>query len=194
MAKMHWLEKWAVNSRWDKVFHKYFGIGKLLKNISDEKFGRILEVGAGVGITTEFIHKKFPEAFITATDYDLQQVDEAKARLANSGITVRQEDAAQLSFEDDSFDACFAILVFHHIENFPKAIAEIYRVLKPGGKFYVLDIQSKFWTLFHLMSFKSLNVTPGLFSKDEFENIVKQSGFRILNHGGKWMFWLEAEK
>ena len=194
MAKMHWLEKLAVNSWWDKVFHKYFGIGPLLKRTPEENFGKILEIGAGVGITTEFIHKKFPQALIVSTDYDPGQVAAAKERFAGTGIIVEQADATQLAFENNSFDACFAILAFHHIENFPKGISEIHRVLKPGGKFYVLDIQSKFWTLFHLRSFKSLNVTPGLFSKEEFENIVKQSGFRILNHGGKWMFWLVAEK
>ena len=194
MAKMHWLEKWAVNSWWDKVLHKYFGIGPLLKRIQGEKFDKVLEVGAGSGITTEFIHKKFPQANITATDYDPDQVEEAKERLADTGIAVQQADATQLSFADSSFDACFAILVFHHIDHFPQAIGEILRVLKPGGKFYVLDIQSKFWTLFHLRSFKSLNVTPGLFSREEFKNIVQQSGFRILDNGGKWMFWLIAKK
>lgn len=191
---MHWLEKFFVNGYWDKIFHRYFGLGRLLKKITDENFSSILEIGAGVGITTESIHKKFPRSLITATDYDIAQVDKAKSRLAGTNMVVQREDATQLTFTNNSFDACFAIMVFHHIQDFPKAIKEVYRVLKPSGKFYVIDIQSKLWTLFHLKSFKSLNAAPGLFTKEEFENIFKQSGFKILNHGGKWMFWLAAEK
>ena len=194
MAKMDRLEKWVVNSWWDKVFHKFFGIGRLLKRIPDEKFDKILEIGAGVGITTKFISKKFPKSMITATDYDPEQVEKAGKGLANSGIVVQQADATSLKFENNSFDACFAILVFHHIENFNEAITEISRVLKPGGKFYVIDVPSKHWTLFHLRNYKSMNIIPGLFSKTEFENIVQQSGFRILKNGGKLMFWLKAEK
>lgn len=194
MAKMASFEKFFVNSWWDKVFHKYFGIGKLLKNIPDEKFDSILEIGAGVGITTGFIQEKFPKARIIATDYDPQQVEEAKIRLAGSGIVVEEADATQLGFADNSFDACFAILTFHHVENFPKAIIEVCRVLKPGGKFYIIDIPGKNWTLSHLRIYKSMGITPGLFSKQELEDIVRRTGFEILNSQGKGMFKIIAQK
>lgn len=191
MAKMNAVEKFFVNSWLDVVFHKFFGIAKLLKNVEEEGFSNILEIGSGVGITTKFIQKKFPNSRITATDYDFDQVVEARRRL-DSSIMVQQADATQLSFDDSNFDACFAILTFHHIENSPKAITEVYRVLKPGGKLYVIDIPAKHGPLFHLRS--SMNLAPGFFSKEEFDQTIKQAGFRILSNEGKRMFRLIAQK
>lgn len=191
---MNSFEKFFVNSYWDKVFHRFFGIGKMLRNLPDENFADILEIGAGVGITTRFIQNKFPNARITPTDYDPEQVEEANKRLAGSGIVVEQADATQLSFPGNSFDACFAILTFHHIENFSQGIAGVHRVLKPGGKFYVIDIPAKNWNLFHLASCKSLGITPGLFSKEEFEEAVRRTGFEILSSKGKGIFKIIAQK
>lgn len=185
------LEKLVVNSNLDYLFHKYFGISKLLKNISTPLNGSILEVGAGVGITTNFLANKFPNSFITAVDYDEKQVEIAKQKSIKPNIKFQQEDATSLSFTKESFDSCFAILVFHHIADFPKAVSEIYRVLKPNGKFYIYDIPAKTWNPFH--RWIKLG-TPGIFSKGEFIKLLEQTGFKILHIESKLRFIIECYK
>ena len=57
--------------------------------------------------------------------------------LTTQGLDIRQMNAEKLSFSDKSFDIVISNWVFEHIQNVPKAISEIYRVLKIGGMVYV---------------------------------------------------------
>ena len=52
-------------------------------------------------------------------------------------VNVCLMDAAQLSFPDDAFDFIFSSLVFEHIDNVPAAVAEVNRVLRPGGTAWI---------------------------------------------------------
>jgi SAM-dependent methyltransferase len=52
------------------------------------------------------------------------------------GATFLRADARELPFADGSFDAVFSVATFEHIQGLPKAIAEMYRVLVPGGIVY----------------------------------------------------------
>lgn len=191
MAKMSVVEKLVVNSNLDYLFHRYFGISRLLKNIVDNPNGSILEVGAGVGITTNFLANKFKNSSITAIDYDEEQIKIAKQKNLNSKVTFKQGDATSLSFPAESFDFCFAILVFHHIADFPKALSEIYRVLKSDGKFYIYDIPAKSWNPFY--RWIKLG-TPGIFSKEEFIKLLEQTGFKILKIESGLRFIIECHK
>src|SRR3989338_1064156 len=191
MAKMHWLEKLAVNSKLDYGFHKYFGFYKYLKTAKLPDSIKILEIGSGICITSDFISKKFNESILTATDFDATQIETARNRKHNKNINFSQEDATQLSFTSESFDACFAILTFHHIHNFTDAIKEIYRVLKTGGSLFIYDIP---WKSYNLFSFLSNLGQTGSFTKDEFIRILKVNGFKIIKVKSGFNFWIEAKK
>ncbi|MFZ2587939.1 MAG: class I SAM-dependent methyltransferase, partial [Alphaproteobacteria bacterium] len=58
------------------------------------------------------------------------------SKLAPNQFSVLHADATALPFPAQRFDAVYASGVLHHIEDWPKAVAEISRVLKPGGLFY----------------------------------------------------------
>lgn len=128
MAKMGFFEKIFVNSRLDHWYHKYLGFYRFLSQIDLRESVGILEIGCGVGITSNFIASKFTKSKLTATDFDAQQVEHAKRSVVKDNIEFKQEDATKLSFSDASFDICFAIFVFHHIENYPQAVKELHRV------------------------------------------------------------------
>lgn len=190
MAKMGLVEKWFVNRFPQYLLHKFWGALRFLRTIDEaEKQENILEIGCGIGMTSSFLAKKFPASKIIATDFDEEQIEKAKQLYQIPNIEFRQADATNLQFADNSFDACFSFLVFHHIENFTEAIKEIHRVLKPGGRFYILDIPSKTLNLLHLPS-----ITPGVFSKSEFASLITDSGFRTINIQGNLLFKLETIK
>ena len=63
--------------------------------------------------------------------YDLQE------KLGLSGFTFKLEDAAKMSFEDNSFDTIIMNDAMEHVAEPEKVLNEVYRVLKPGGKLYV---------------------------------------------------------
>ena len=64
----------------------------------------------------------------------------AKARCANQPWTeYRQADATNLPYPDDSFDVAVSTQVYEYVADIPAALAELYRVMRPGGRVAVLD-------------------------------------------------------
>ncbi|MCC6384376.1 MAG: class I SAM-dependent methyltransferase [Bacteroidia bacterium] len=103
----------------------------LLASYSNLKPGEpALEIGCGTGLFSNKFFK-LTHADITATDLsqDLLNV----ARMKYHQIRFKVEDAMSLSFEDNRFQAVFGSSVLHHLD-LKKAVTEIRRVLKPGGR------------------------------------------------------------
>jgi ubiquinone/menaquinone biosynthesis C-methylase UbiE len=97
--------------------------------------GDILEIGCGSGAMAAEVLRRYPEVRLTATDYDESMVSVARRRLAPFGprAEVRQADATGLPFSDGSFDVALSFIMLHHVVDWEKAIAELLRVLRPGG-------------------------------------------------------------
>jgi len=70
---------------------------------------------------------------VLGIDPTQNQIVEAASR--GGGVSYARAGAAQLPFADASFDAVVACLVFEHIDEVDSAIAEVSRVLEPGGRF-----------------------------------------------------------
>ena len=94
----------------------------------------VLEIGVGLGAD----HQRFAEAGAILSGIDLTEraVMHAQRRMGLFGLdsVLRQGDAENLSFAAESFDLVYAWGVIHHSPNTARAVAEIHRVLKPGGK------------------------------------------------------------
>jgi len=98
----------------------------------------VLDVGAGTGRLAAYVAELVGDAGrVVAIDPLPLRIDMAKARAAKQLETKigRAEDLS--AFDDGSFDAVYLNSVFHWIEDKPRALAEIYRVLRPGGRFGV---------------------------------------------------------
>lgn len=101
----------------------------------------VLEIGSGSGDIAARLRQANPDLAITATDFDPVMVRTAARRLGAFGnVTVRGADATDLPFADDSFDSVLSCLMLHHVVEWEKAIAEIARVLRPGGVFTGYDL------------------------------------------------------
>jgi ubiquinone/menaquinone biosynthesis C-methylase UbiE len=91
----------------------------------------VLEVGCGTGYFTKELVKT--KALITAIDISTDLINEAINTIKEPNVNFLIENAYQMTFTDNSFDRVVGSSVLHHLDV-DKAIAEIYRVLKPGGK------------------------------------------------------------
>ena len=102
---------------------------------------QVLEVGCGRGVGVEILLGR-GAASITGFDLDPTMVALAQKRLTKYGGRGRVfvSDAARIAASDASFDAVVDYGVLHHIPNWPQALREIARVLKPGGTFYFEDL------------------------------------------------------
>lgn len=101
--------------------------------------GRVLEVGGGTGFNLPY----YPAAVtsITVTDPVDGMLQRARARAGKVGkeIAATKASAEELPFEDDSFDTVLASLVLCSVRDQSRAVAEMRRVLKPGGRYLFLE-------------------------------------------------------
>ena len=97
--------------------------------------GDVLELGSGSGAMAVELLDRYPDIRLTATDVDPAMRAAATERLARYGgrAQVQEADATALPFEDASFDAVISFIMLHHVIDWEQALAEIARVLRPGG-------------------------------------------------------------
>ena len=107
---------------------------------------RLLEVGVGAG--TDFVNWVRNGAIATGVDLTEAGVALTKERLALEGLhaDVHVADAEKLPFQNDSFDIVYSYGVIHHSPDTQRAVDEVWRVLKPGGKALVMIYRVPSWT------------------------------------------------
>lgn len=104
---------------------------------------RVLEVGCGRGVGTELILERFGAAHVTAFDLDPDMVARAERRLARHiprRVSLSVGDVTSIDAAPGSFDAVFDFGIVHHVPAWRSAVAEIARVLRPGGRFYFEEV------------------------------------------------------
>ena len=94
---------------------------------------RVLDVGCGTGSLTFALPRAANIAAVTGIDYSQVYVDFARARNTDPRITIEQADACALPFADGAFDRAFSMLVLQFIPDGERAVAEMRRVVRPGG-------------------------------------------------------------
>src|ERR687895_117244 len=103
-----------------------------LARLSDEDL-RLLDVGAGTGFSTEGIVEHVDAASVTLLDQSPDQLRRAGRKPALARCTRVLGDAERLPFETDSFDRYVSCGSIEYWPEPQRAIAEAYRVLRPGG-------------------------------------------------------------
>jgi glycosyltransferase involved in cell wall biosynthesis/SAM-dependent methyltransferase len=99
---------------------------------------RVLEIGAGIG--TDLAQFARAGAIVTDLDLSAGHLELAKENFAMRGLRGEfvLHDAETLPFDDDTFDVVYSNGVLHHTPNTTSVVAEIFRVLKPGGRVIVM--------------------------------------------------------
>lgn len=105
------------------------------RELLSEAHGRVLEIGAGTGANTALYPDAVTELVATEPDPHMRQI------LAQKAPKVRLVDAAaeDLPFAADEFDVVVSTLVLCTVRSQPEALAEILRVLKPGGALLFIE-------------------------------------------------------
>jgi len=94
---------------------------------------RVIDVGCGTGSLTFVLPDFANVAAVTGIDLVEAYVEFARAHNTDQRITFQQADARALPFEDNSFDRAFSMLVLQFIPDAARAVAEMRRVVRPGG-------------------------------------------------------------
>ena len=103
---------------------------------------RVLELGCGPGrLWKENLERIPPGWNVTLSDFSPGMLAEAQRNLAGARpFAFEVADAQEVPFGDTTFDAVIANHMLYHVPDRPRALAEIRRVLKPGGRFFATTV------------------------------------------------------
>ena len=159
--------------------------------------GAALEIGCGRGVGTQLIFEVFGADRVDGFDLDPRMAAQARRRVARYGDRTRiwVGDATAIAAPDASYDAVFDFGIIHHIPRWRDALAEVRRVLKPGGRFYAEEILSDF---IHNAVVRRLLDHPleDRFDAATFSAALAEHGLTPLESSafGGWVAWVVAAK
>jgi ubiquinone/menaquinone biosynthesis C-methylase UbiE len=148
---------------------------KLLSFIPD-RGGRILDVACGRGGTTRYLSRYFPLDSITGINISSKQLEMARTHLPNCAFYLM--NAAELAFDDNSFENIICVEAAFHFDTREKFFKEAFRVLAPGGILALTDI------LMNLNAEKNRRFrTVKNYMKDpaDYIELLKYTGFSDIN-------------
>lgn len=140
------LETALMNNPVRAFLQRYVEAPRLLRLGGSLAGAHVLEVGCGRGIGAELILEYFGAARVDAFDLDPRMVAKAQARLRRYGPRVRlwTGDATRIPAPDRTYDAVVDFAIIHHVPDWRAALAEIARVLRPGGRLYAEEVLRAF--------------------------------------------------
>ena len=174
--KLNWIERLYVNSPF-RLAAQHFEVRWFTKKRPIDAGGIILEIGCGRGAGAGFIFDEFRPGRLYLSDLDPEMVKRARAYLDHKkqiNTYFCQSDATDLPFGSQRFDAVFGFGFLHHVGQWRSSLAEVVRVLKTGGAYYLVEFYPE---LYQNVITKHILVHPEL---DRFKSRDLKDAFREL--------------
>ncbi|MBC8162923.1 MAG: class I SAM-dependent methyltransferase [Roseiflexaceae bacterium] len=116
-----------------------YGVPRWLFDQVDARSTHMFEIGCGSGNIWQENAARMPDHWqLTLCDFSRGMVAQAQQNLAAAGVAARYlvADAQELPLQEATFDAAFAHFMLYHVPDRCRALGELRRVLKPGGRLY----------------------------------------------------------
>jgi ubiquinone/menaquinone biosynthesis C-methylase UbiE len=119
-----------------RIYH----VKLIREHLGDLRGKRVLDVGCGKGRFARVFREQEPEAELWGLDISPEML-----RFVPRGIQTRAASMTEMPFEDGFFDGAYATESLEHAVEIERAVAEICRVVKPGGRIVVIDKNAEQW-------------------------------------------------
>ena len=167
----------------EKIAEKWSGFGDIRKKYIAPMEGKILEIGAGTGANFPYYSDK---AEIIALEPSPKMLERAKWQLEKMGkqnIKLEQERAEEIKYPDNYFDIIVSSLVFCSVDDQKKAMSEVRRVLKIGGKAIFIEhvaSRHKFLNLILKILNPFQKTIVGCDLQRNTGDVIRQSGLKLI--------------
>ena len=157
----------------------------VLQNLKNSGCCSVLDVGCGTGMVLARIAAMNKGIALSGVDLSPEMVRIASERLGGKAVIRLCNICSEpLPHDEDSFDRVVCMSTFHHFPNPEKALTEMNRVVKPGGKLILADVTSffplrQFYNL--VMSRLGKDGDVRLYSESEFRRLLEECRFKSVN-------------
>ncbi len=138
IAKNYDVANRAISMGMDRAWRK-----KTVKILQPFRGGRYLDIGTGTGDLVFEILDQSANVLVDGIDPSEQMLEIARAKAIRRGVgdavSFLTADALDLPMESETFDGIISGFCFRNIERRQKALEEMWRVLKPGGRLVILE-------------------------------------------------------
>jgi ubiquinone/menaquinone biosynthesis C-methylase UbiE len=156
----------------------------------------LLDAGCGQGKSFQLLRQAFAPGRLIGVDADPHSLEQSRAEAARQGMEVELigGDCASLNLPDASIDLLFCHQTFHHLVEQEQALAEFYRVLKPGGYLLFAESTEAYidtwvirWLFRHPMHVQK--------SAAQYLQMIRQQGFEFSaqNVSYPYLWWSRAK-
>jgi len=143
--QLGWLERHLMNNPLRRFMQRTFEGRQLLKMGGTRPDAQVLEIGCGSGAGLDLMLSLFQVRRADGFDLDPAMLKLFSRRHhLNSQFNIWQGNTRQIPTADAVYDAVFDFGTLHHVRDWQSGVAEVFRVLKPGGRFYIEEITRQF--------------------------------------------------
>ncbi|MCP4246806.1 MAG: metalloregulator ArsR/SmtB family transcription factor [bacterium] len=171
-----------VGHKWDQMRTEYFGAEFPLEALTAllPEHWTVADVGAGTGYLLPLLTARFDHVIAVDPVPDMLEIARSHPALGRAdNVEYRTGDLSKLPISDGQVDLALAILVLHHVPSPPEALAELRRIVKPGGRLLVVEQAAHQCAEFHeRMQDRWWGFEPG-----ELSGEIERAGFSDIWHG-----------
>ena len=152
---------------------------------------RVLEIGCGRGVGAEIIFRRFGAHEVHGFDLDPDMVARARRRLSGyppERLRLFVGDTAAIEAEDGSYDAVVDFNIIHHVPGWRRAVAEVARVLRPGGLFVFEEVTRQALSRWLYRTFLKHPPPENWFTAGEFVAELERRGLDVGGNTVEWFF------
>jgi ubiquinone/menaquinone biosynthesis C-methylase UbiE len=180
--KLHGFERWMVNSPLRRI-GQYLVMQWFKRTVALNAGAAVLEVGCGRGIGAKLISEAYQPHSLYLLDLDLQMIKKANRQINGphaKHIYFSIGDATRLPFRASSMDAVFGFGFLHHVTAWRDGLAEVVRVLKHGGVYFM---EEYYPSLYQNFITKHILVHPNVdrFSSQDLHQAFQNAGLTLTH-------------
>ncbi len=179
----------------DKIWRR-----KVVNSVNKESVATILDIASGTGDLAIALARRVRGAKVIGVDISEGMLKVGREKVAARNLTDRIEmkfgDALALEFDDESFDVVTSAFGVRNFEALDKGLAEMFRVVRPGGKMVILEFSMPtniiFRALYKFYFLKLLPLVGNFTSKSSFAYTYLPESVTGFASGDKFLAYLEA--